>query len=79
MVQRCACILYAEYKSRNISTSPAAVAAILCNSCLPTVDSASVIKAVDKMTTQGSYYRNLETALGAGATLALGTNIPENT
>jgi len=38
-----------------------------------------VIKAVDKMTTQGSYYRNLETALGAGATLALGTNIPENT
>ncbi|KAK5947723.1 hypothetical protein OHC33_011261 [Knufia fluminis] len=55
------------------------IAETLCNSHLLAADFASVIKAVNKMTSQGSYYRNLEAALGAGATLALGTNIPENT
>ena len=79
MVQRCACILYAEYKSRNTFASPTSIAETLCNSHLLAADSASVIKAVNKMTNQGSYYRNLEAALGAGATLALGTNISENT
>lgn len=59
--------------------SAAEIAEAIKNSCLFHVDSASVEKSMTAMMTLGSYYRNLENALGQGATLALGTEIAETT
>ena len=79
MVQRCACLLFVEYRSKHQHLSSDAIANIICTSNLPGVDFQHCKGAVSKMTTFGSYYRNMERTLGKGVTLALGTNVAETT
>lgn len=79
MVQRCACVLLAEYQSRHQTLPVGAITAALNGSQLLSVEQTVVEKTVITMMERGSYYRNLENALGAGATLALGTEIGETT
>ena len=79
MVQRCACILFAEYRSWYGRASRETIATTICESQLLRVDSAYVKRTVDKMIELGSYYRNLDSALGEGASLAFGTEIAEST
>jgi hypothetical protein len=75
MAQRCICILLAE---RHHKFHAADIASELAqNSCEGTFeDHCSTIKS---MVTLGSYYQSLETWLGRGVTLALGTDIAEDT
>lgn len=77
MVQRCLCVLLAEYQSRRKGLSAEAIAQAINGSHLPYGDVISVRRCVAKMESQGSYYRNLENALGKGATLALGGGVSE--
>ena len=79
MVQRCACILFADYRSLYGEIPPETIATTICESQLLGVDPAYVESTIDKMIKRGSYYRNLESVLGAGASLALGTEIAETT
>jgi hypothetical protein len=79
MVQRCACILFAEHRSRYGNVPPAVIADSICNSHLSGVDTVYVEKTIEKIISRGSYYRSLEQALGAGVTLALGTDVAEST
>lgn len=55
------------------------IAAALYASHVLVVDRAKVEKTITTMLERGSYYRNLESVLGAGSTLALGTEINETT
>lgn len=83
MVQRLACLLFIEYRSKYPCSSSDGIANIICNSGLLGVDlrhvKKTVKKTVNKMITLGSYYRNMEQALGKGVALSLGTDISETT
>lgn len=77
MVQRCACVLLAEYQSRHGIVPAGIIAEALSSSRLLPTNVASVEKEIAKMQMHGSYYRSLENALGKGATLAFGTDMAE--
>lgn len=77
MVQRCACILLVEYRSRHPLLSVEAITAGFNASQISPVEKTTVEETIAKMLQRGSYYRNLECSLGAGSTLALGTEITE--
>lgn len=79
MVQRCACLVLVEYRSRYPSISNEEIAKAIANSQLLQVEQASVEKTITTMLSRGSYYRNLENALGKGVTLVLGAEIAETT
>lgn len=79
MVQRCSCLLLAEYQSRHPLSSTSMIAEVICDSRLLQVEKASVEKSIATMISRGSYYRSLEGALGAGVTLTLGTEVAETT
>lgn len=76
MVRRCACILLAEYRSLYPQYTVDSIAELtskaLCVELLQCRD------AIGKMLTYGSYYRNMEQALGKGVTLALGITHSES-
>lgn len=78
MVRRCICILFAEIQSQ-VGCLPAAE---ITNMITPLnsqpIDQAMVEAAIKRMEKYGSYYRSLEKALGAGASLALGNNVSED-
>ena len=75
MAQRCICILLVEHDDR-VCADDIAFALTGQNHGKQFQERR---KTVAKMRTLGSYYRNLEMALGEGVTLALGINIAENT
>lgn len=77
MVQRCDCVLLAAYKSRHPLASAEAITATFNASKLLRVEKVKVEKTIATMIQRGSYYRNLENVLGAGSTLALGTETSE--
>lgn len=77
MVQRCDCILLAEYRSRHPSSSSDIITEVFDAFRLIHIDKVTVKKTITNMVQQGSYYRSLEKALGSGSTLALGTTISE--
>lgn len=77
MVQRCACILLAEYRSHHPLLSVEAITAGFNASQILPVEKRTVETTITTMLQRGSYYRNLESSLGAGSTLALGTEITE--
>lgn len=79
MVQRCACLVLAKYRSRYQSIPVDSIAEAINESRLLNIKPASVPGKIATMLSRGSYYRSLENALGVGATLVLGTEIAETT
>lgn len=79
MVQRCSCVLLAEYRSLYPLLPPEQIAEAICGSGLLQVETSLIEKNIATMMSRGSYYRRLEGALGAGVTLALGTKVAETT
>lgn len=77
MVQRCVCILLADYQSRHPLLSVDDITRAVNTTQFLPVEKEVVEKTIATMSQRGSYYRNLERILGAGSTLALGTEITE--
>lgn len=85
MVQRCSCILLLEYEKHAgavnelLSTIVPYLTKMLTTSEEPISETIGKLEqTVKQMTAIGSRFKNLEQSLQAGATLCLGTSLPES-
>jgi len=76
MIRRCACILLAEYRSLYPQYTIDNIAELASKSL--NFDLSQCRDAIGNMLNYGSYYRNMEKAIGKGVTLALGITHAES-
>lgn len=81
MVQRCLCVLLVDFQSLYRSQASAETVAdeFLDDSGIPESDRECFQTTVLSMMSRGGYYRHLESTLGKGVILAMGTKIGETT